>query len=116
MDAFRVRAEYGKERKLDAERVIERQEGLEQILLSPGSTISNNPLARVLVRQEHIVDMNPYAGGQPWQQIEDDPVDVAAGFHGVRRVDEENVVRTEHRKRSPPCRDPPRVADGRLRP
>ena len=68
--------------------VVEDQEGLQEVLLAPGSALIDHPSARVLVGQKDVVDVDPDARGQAGQKVKKDPVHVSTRLDRVRRVDE----------------------------
>ena len=70
------------------------QERLHEVLLGPEMR-ARDMRSRVVARQEDVVEVHDDARRDERQEVEHDAVDVAADLDGVRRVDEQDVVRLE---------------------
>src|SRR5271157_816505 len=60
--------------------------------------VVQNP-ALVVVGKINVVKVDPTPGLEARQDLKDQPVDLAAGLHGVRRVDEEEPALSQIRQR-----------------
>jgi len=67
------------------------QEGVQQVLLGEVRAPSE-PQVRVLVREEDVVEVHDDPRGEPRQNVQDDPVDLASELHGVGCVEEQDVA------------------------
>src|SRR5262245_9599208 len=66
------------------------QHCLKQILLLP-MALPLEEVARILVRQEYVVNVNQHTRRERREDVENHPVDVAADLDRVRRVNEDDV-------------------------
>jgi len=84
-------------RQQHLELAIERQERLQQVLLRPRQPHVHDPLARVLVREEDVVEVHDHADRQARHALQQQVIDVAAGLDRVGGVDEQHVARLQRR-------------------
>ena len=65
---------------------------MHQVLLVPAQALIQYPVWPVVHRPADVVHMDPYSRCQPWQNLEEHPVDVAASPNAVRPVIEKDVA------------------------
>src|SRR5216117_1234777 len=89
MSALQVRGEES-----DLENTVVLEKGPKHVGLVPRPPLVD-PLLRIFEGVEHVVEVNEHSAGEPWQNPEEDMIDVAVHLGDVRRVDEEDVPGSE---------------------
>ena len=106
---------HGAARPHDFESVIERQKGLEEILLGPEAKISLDEFFRIVKRGKDVVEVDENAGCKPGQNPQTFIQDVAIHGDDMAGIDEQDVVGLEGQEKVEGCvlharRDEPRKA------
>src|SRR4051812_43540511 len=85
-------------RQLRREGFVEGEKGFEQVLFVQREPAVDEPLGRVIVRKENVVNVYPDSRRETRQDLEKFETDVAAKLDCMTGVDEENVVSFETRE------------------
>src|SRR5262249_17940359 len=80
--------------QLNREGVVVLQERMQQIGFIPRAALID-PRFRIFERMKNVVEVDDHPRNQPWKNVEEDIVHIAAGLRDVRRIDEENIVRLQ---------------------